>query len=91
MWRPARKVAAQAPDTEDWIAELTFYELRHAAISMALHSTLVMTKDGMNLHTLASYAGHDVQTMQRYYSHVIARYRSSQPIDLEAGVRSGAA
>jgi len=43
----------------------------------------VMTKDGMNLHTLASYAGHDVQTMQRYYSHVIARYRNSQPIDLE--------
>jgi len=42
-----------------------------------------MTKDGMNLHTLASYAGHDVQTMQRYYSHVIARYRNSQPIDLE--------
>ena len=83
VWRPARKVAAQAPDTEDWIAELTFYELRHTAISMALHSTLVMTKDGMNLHTLASYAGHDVQTMQRYYSHVIARYRNSQPIDLE--------
>lgn len=83
VWRPARKVAAQAPDTEDWIAGLTFYGLRHSAISTALHSTLVMTKDGMNLHTLASYAGHDVQTMQRYYSHVIARYRSSQPIDLE--------
>jgi hypothetical protein len=43
-----------------------------------------MTKDGMNLHTLASYAGHDVQTMQRYYSHVIARYRHRKPIDLEA-------
>ncbi len=84
VWRPARKVAAKAPDTEDWIAGLTFYELRHTAISTALHSTLVMTKDGMNLHTLASYAGHDVQTMQRYYSHVIARYRNAQPIDLEA-------
>lgn len=83
VWRPARKVAAQAPDTEDWIAALTFYELRHSAISTALHSTLVMTKDGMNLHTLASYAGHDIQTMQRYYSHVIARYRNSLPIDLE--------
>jgi hypothetical protein len=43
-----------------------------------------MTKDGMNLHTLAAYAGHDVQTMQRYYAHVIARYRNAQPIDLEA-------
>jgi integrase len=84
VWRPARKVAAQAPDTEDWIADLTFYELRHSAISTALHSTLVMTKDGMNLHTLASYAGHDVQTMQRYYAHVIARYRNARPINLEA-------
>jgi integrase len=83
VWRPARQVAAQAPDTEDWIAGLTFYELRHTAISTALHSTLVMTKDGMNLHTLAAYAGHDVQTMQRYYAHVIARYRSAPPIDLE--------
>ena len=84
VWRPARKVAAKAPDTEDWISALTFYELRHTAISTALHSTLVMTKDGMNLHTLASYAGHDVQTMQRYYSHVIARYRNRKPIDLDA-------
>src|SRR4051795_3636994 len=84
VWRPAREVAAQAPDTEDWIAGLTFYELRHSAISTALHSTLVMTKDGMNLHTLAAYAGHDVQTMQRYYAHVIARCRNAEPIDLEA-------
>ena len=84
VWRPARRVAAQAPDTDDWIAGLTFYELRHSAISVALHSTFVMTKDGMNLHTLAAYAGHDVQTMQRYYAHVIARYRNAQPIDLQA-------
>ena len=82
-WRPARKAAAQAPDTGDWIAALTFYELRHSAISTALHSTLVMTRDGMNLHALAAYAGHDVQTMQRYYAHVIARYRDARPIDLE--------
>ena len=68
----------------DWIAGLTFYELRHSAISTALHSTLVMSKGGMNLHTLASYAGHDVQTMQRHYSHVIARFRNAPPIDLEA-------
>lgn len=44
VWRPARTVAAQAPDTDDWIAGLTFYELRHSAISTALHSTLVMTR-----------------------------------------------
>jgi integrase len=84
VWRPARSVAAQAPDTDDWIAGLTFYELRHTAISAALHSTLVMTNDGMNLHTLAAYAGHDVQTLQRYYSHMIARYRDAEPIDLQA-------
>ncbi len=83
VWRPARKAAAQAPDTGDWIAALTFYELRHSAISTALHSKLVMTRDGMNLHALAAYAGHDVQTMQRYYAHVIARYRGGRPIDLE--------
>src|SRR4051795_1550159 len=88
VWRPARHVAAQAPDTEDWIAGLTFYELRHGAMSTALHSTLVMTKDGMNLHALAAYAGHDVQTMQRYYAHVIARYRDTRPIDLEAECRA---
>jgi len=84
VWRPARRVAAQAPDTADWISDLTFYELRHSAISTALHSTLVMTRDGMNLHTLAAYAGHDVQTLQRYYAHVIARYRDTRPINLEA-------
>ncbi len=77
------QAAAQAPDTGDWIAGLTFYELRHSAISTALHSKLVMTRDGMNLHALAAYAGHDVQTMQRYYAHVIARYRDARPIDLE--------
>jgi hypothetical protein len=54
VWRPARKVAAEAPDTEDWIAGLTFYELRHTAISAALHSTLVMSKDGMNLRSAES-------------------------------------
>src|SRR3954453_4034678 len=84
VWRPGREVGAEAPDTEDWIAGLTFYELRHSAISTALHSTLTMTKDGMNLHTLASYAGHDAQPLQRYYAHVIARYRNARPVNLEA-------
>jgi hypothetical protein len=82
VWRPARRAAAQAPDTEQWISDLTFYELRHSAISTALHSTLAMTRDGMNLHALAAYAGHDVQTLQRHYAHVIARYRGAPPIDL---------
>jgi hypothetical protein len=62
---------------------MRFYDLRHTAISMALHSTLVMTKHGMNLHNLAAWTGHDVQTLQRTYSHIIARYRAAKPIDLE--------
>lgn len=83
VWRPACQVAAKAPDTENWIGELTFYELRHTAISLALHSTLVMTDDGMNLHTLSGWSGHDVQTLQRYYAHLIARYRNTKPINIE--------
>jgi hypothetical protein len=51
---------------------------------MALHSTLVTGAHGMNLHNLAGWAGHDVQTLQRYYAHVIARYQGAEPIDLEA-------
>jgi hypothetical protein len=41
----------------------TSYELRHTAISTSLHSTLVMTKDGMNLRTLASVLGHSCLQM----------------------------
>jgi hypothetical protein len=63
---------------------MRFYDCRHTAISMALHSTLVAGPHGMNLHTLAGWAGHDVQTLQRYYSHVIARYQNTKPIDLKA-------
>ena len=64
---------------------MTFYDCRHTAISMALHSTLVVGPYGMNLHNLAGWAGHDIQTLQRYYAHFIARYRGKEPIDLEKG------
>jgi integrase len=84
VWRPARKVAAQAPDVPQGIARMTFYDCRHTAISIALHSTLVMSPHGMNLHPLAGWAGHDIETLQRYYSHLIARYHGQPPIDLEA-------
>ena len=63
---------------------MRFYDCRHTAISMALHSTLVIGPHGMNLHSLAGWAGHDVQTLQRYYAHVIARYHGAEPIDLES-------
>jgi hypothetical protein len=83
VWRPAREQAARAPDAAKGSAAMRFYDLRHTAISMALHSTLVMTTHGMNLHNLAAWTGHDVQTLQRRYSHIIARYRGTKPIDLD--------
>lgn len=51
-WRPARQRAAKAPDVATG-----FYDLRHSAISMALHSTLVRTPHGLDLHNLAAWAG----------------------------------
>jgi hypothetical protein len=83
VWRPARQRAAKAPDVPRGMATMRFYDLRHTAISMALHSTLVMTRHGMDLHNLAAWAGHDVQTLQRRYSHIIARYRGAKPIELD--------
>jgi hypothetical protein len=82
VWRPARQRAAKAPDAAGGVATMRFYDLRHTAISIALHSTLVMTRHGMDLHNLAAWAGHDVQTLQRRYSHIIARYRGAKAIDL---------
>ncbi len=84
VWRPARVIAAQAKDAPIGLTSMRFYDCRHTAISMALHSTLVMGPHGMNLHNLAGWAGHDVQTLQRYYAHIIARYQAAEPIDLKA-------
>jgi hypothetical protein len=61
---------------------MRLYDCRHTAISMALHSTLVVGPLGMNLHPLAGWAGHDIETLQRYYRHLIARYLNKPPIDL---------
>lgn len=84
VWRPARDIAAEAPDAPDGLSSMTFYDCRHTAISMALHSTLVVGPHGMNLHNLAGWAGHDIQTLQRYYAHLITRYQEDEPIDLAA-------
>jgi hypothetical protein len=83
VWRPAREAAAQAPDAPEGLAKMVFYDLRHTSISMTLHSTLVTGPHGMNLHPLAGWAGHDIQTLQRYYAHFIARYQGQDPIDLK--------
>ena len=84
IWRPTRTRAATDPSVPNSLNTMRFYDCRHTAISMALHSTLVTSPHGMNLHTLAGWAGHDVQTLQRYYSHIIARYQNTKPIDLLA-------
>jgi hypothetical protein len=83
VWRPARLRAAKAPDVDPRMARMRFYDCRHTAVSLALHSNLVVNEHGMNLHSLAAWAGHDVQTMQGYYAHVIARYLGEPAIDLE--------
>jgi hypothetical protein len=83
VWRPAREAAAQAPDAPAGLDRMVFYDTRHTAISMAMHSTLVVGPHGMNLHPLAQWSGHDVETLQRYYSHIIARYLGLPPIELE--------
>lgn len=52
VWRPARKRAAGVPGVRPKGMEtMRFYDLRHTAISMALHSTLVMTRHGMTCTT----------------------------------------
>lgn len=83
VWKPARAIAAQAPDAPAGLEKMTFYDCRHSAISMALHSTIVAGPYGMNLHPLAGWSGHDIATLQRYYAHSIARYHGQPPIDLE--------
>jgi len=83
VWRRARKSVAGVEDVDPEIASMRFYDCRHTAISMALHSTLVVGPHGMNLHNLAGWAGHDVQTLQRYYAHIIARYHGGGVVDLE--------
>jgi hypothetical protein len=83
VWRPARERAAKAPDVDPRMAEMRFYDCRHTAISMALHSNLIVNDHGMNVHSLAAWAGHDVQTLQGYYAHVVARYLGAPAIDLE--------
>lgn len=83
VWKPARDIAAQAPDSPAGLENMAFYDCRHTAISMALHSTIVSGPHGMNLHPLASWSGHDIATLQRHYAHSIARYHGLPPIDLE--------
>jgi len=82
VWTPAREIAAKAPDSPAGLSTMTFYDCRHTAISIALHSTLVVGPHGMNLHPLAGWAAHDIETLQRYYRHLIARYMNQPPVEI---------
>lgn len=82
IWAPARITAARSPDAPPGLAAMKFYDCRHTAISMALHSTLVVGPLGMNLHPLAAMAGHNIQTLENYYRHIIVRYIGKPPVDL---------
>ncbi len=82
VFNPARDLAAEAPDAPAGMDRMVFYDCRHSAISLALHSTLVIGPSGMNLHPLAGWSGHDIATLQEYYSHLIARYMGRPPIDI---------
>jgi hypothetical protein len=82
IWAPARTAAARSPDAPPGLATMKFYDCRHTAISMTLHSTLVMGPLGMNLHPLAAMAGHNIQTLENHYRHIIVRYLGKPPIDL---------
>jgi hypothetical protein len=84
VWHAVRSVAAQAPDAPPGLASMTLYDCRHTAISMALHSTLVMGPLGVNLHPLAAMAGHSIQTLEDHYRHIIVRYVGKPAIDIEA-------
>ena len=81
--RPARKVAPRRPTPRlDRRTDLLRVAAQRA-ISTVLHSTLAMTKDGMNLQMLGSYAGHDVSdpaALLRACDPPLPRHR---PIDLE--------
>jgi hypothetical protein len=50
---------------------------------MALHSTLVMGPFGMSLYLLVCLAADDIETLERHYRHLIARYLDKPPINLE--------
>ena len=49
-----------------------------------------MTPHGMNLHPLAGWAAHDIQTLQRYYAHFIARYQGTEADRPRGRVRASA-
>jgi hypothetical protein len=57
VWRPARERAALAPNVDPRMAGMRFYDCRHTAISMALHSEIVVNDHGYYAHVIARYLG----------------------------------
>jgi len=75
VYRPARRAAAMAPDVPAWVARMRFYDLRHGAVSLALHG-------GMPQHQLQRYSGHSEKTLNDVYAHLIKEYEGRPVIDM---------
>lgn len=77
VFRPARTIAASAPDVPGWVARMRLYDLRHGAVSLALHG-------GVPQHQLCKHAGHSEKTLDEIYGHIIKEYEDLPPIDMAA-------
>jgi hypothetical protein len=75
VYRPARRTAARAEDVPAWVARMRFYDLRHGAVSLALHG-------GMSQHELSRYSGHSEKTLNDIYAHVIKEYEGRERVDM---------
>lgn len=77
VFRPAREIAASAPDVPAWVARMRFYDLRPGAVSLALH-------DGVPQHELCQHAGDSEKTLNDIYRHIIKEYEDLPAIDMSA-------
>lgn len=84
VYRPARLAAAAAKDVAAWVARMRFYDLRHGAVSLALHG-------GMPQHLLTRYSGHSEKTLNDVYSHIIKEYEGQPNVDMAEEARKARA
>lgn len=81
VYRPARAAASSATDVPEWVARMRFYDLRHGAVSLALHG-------GIPQHELSRYSGHSEKTLNDVYAHLIKEYEGRPRVDMAAEART---
>ena len=81
VYRPARAAASAAKDVPEWVARMRFYDLRHGAVSLALHG-------GMPQHELSRYSGHSEKTLNDVYAHLIKEYEGRPSVEMAAEARA---